>query len=375
MDTQHSTHGSLYAYSSPGYSSFYDAWVESLFASSGTASPTAPVKKNEDITIFTEIIRGQVRSSTRGVVNVVDLGTGTGRVVCELYRELSSAISDPCGAAALGQSNSAPPASPTQISIWGIDHSAEMLDAAVNAFNRLEKELGGNPHSQSIFIHRPHWARASAAAFTDTLASTSLGLGNIDVLLLSVGTIHHLVNPQEVLSFLGELSKGLRPGSGVALISVLEEMIPASAQQGGDNTAHLEEDYSGDMAIRSTTQPGAAYVKSPTVTTWETRDVEVDADNGSPITVKSQVRTDRWTVECFDGLPEGTLPEGDTGVVAVAKGSPDRGKSVWKREMEWSLAMWDEDAFRKLVGVAGLEIEAVKRGSFQRWYTVVKRRN
>lgn len=369
MDTQHSTHGSSYAYSSPGYSNFYDAWVESLFTSSGTASLTAPPKKNEDIAIFAEQIREQVCSSTRDVVNVIDLGTGTGRVICELYRELSGAMCDP-SVAGLGQNSSVPPASPTQISIWGIDHSAEMLDTAVNTFASLEQELGDKSPRMSIFIHRPHWVRAPAAAFIDILASASLGPGNIDVLLFSVGTIHHLVHPQEVLSFLRELNKGLRPGSGVALISVLEEMISASAQQGGDSTAHPEVDYSGDVAIHSTTQLGAVYVKGPTTTTWETRDVEVDADNGGSIAVRSQVRTDRWTVECFDGLPGGS-PGVDR--VAASQGDVGRGKRVWKREMEWSLAAWDEGAFGKLVGAAGLEIVGVKSGSFQRWYTVKRK--
>ena len=152
MDTQHSTHGSSYAYSSPGYSNFYDAWVESLFTSSGAASPTAPPKKNEDIALFAEQIREQVGKSTRDV-NVIDLGTGTGRVVCELYRELSGATCDPC-VAGLGQNSSVPPAPPTQISIWGINHSAKMLDAAVNTFASLEQELGDNSPSKSIVIHR-----------------------------------------------------------------------------------------------------------------------------------------------------------------------------------------------------------------------------
>ena len=204
----------------------------------------------------------------------------------------------------------------------------------------------------------------------DILASASLRPGSVDVLLLSVGTIHHLVHPQEVLSFLRELSKGLRPGSGVALISVLEEMISASAQQDGDSTAHLEVDYSGDVAIRSTTQLGAVYVKGPTATTWETRDVEVDVDNGGSITVRSQVRTDRWTVECFDALPGGN-PGLDR--VVASQGDLGRGERVWKREMEWSMAAWDEGAFEKLVGVAGLEIVGVKSGSFQRWYTVKRK--
>ena len=295
------------------------------------------------------------------MVNIVDLGTGTGRVVFELYRAL------------FGSLDSAPSIDPditqhgldtSRIQIWGIDHSAAMLETAAKIFNETWSIKANS-------LPQPHWLRASASEFVTTLSNASEGArltpGQIDVLLMSAGTIHHLVDPTELFAFLQELSRGLCPGSGRAAISVLDEMISVHENNPvGEEAVVVGVQYGADLIVASKNKPGSVYVKSPTVTTEKVTNVVLETGSGT-VEVRSQVRTDNWTVSFIDGLPE---PTESTAAARIVK--EGEGKLVWKKEMKWSVAVWNEEAFKRLAAIAQLEIIDVVNGGFQKWY-VLKR--
>ncbi|RPB29348.1 hypothetical protein L211DRAFT_832037 [Terfezia boudieri ATCC MYA-4762] len=379
IDTQHKIHGPSYAYSHTTYPAFYDAWVDSMF-SPPTPSPSPIVGKNEDIPIFEEFIRDQLAAkkaslmittddyeSESCIVNIVDLGTGTGRVICEIIRGIYSAT------AAEEDLKKEEELQQPKMNFWGVDHSPSMLSHAENRFSQLKLDYE-TKFKQSI-PSTPLWICASASTFQTILSSSTtpkqrLNQGELDLLFMSVGTIHHLVDPNEVLAFLMELARGLKAGTGRAVVSVLDEMVPGEGEGGG-----VEYSKGENQIIKAKGGTGEIYVKSPTITSEEVKVVEVDVSIGDGeekmLKVNSQRRIDKWTVGYYDGLPEGWEKVGKSPAEMVEEG---KGRNVWTKEMEWSLAVWDEDVFRALVGVARLEVLEVRRGVFQRWYVLGKKR-
>ncbi|KAF8422771.1 hypothetical protein BGX38DRAFT_1279755 [Terfezia claveryi] len=378
IDTQHKTHGPSYAYSHTAYPAFYDAWVDSMFSPpTPSLSPSQPIlPKNEDIPIFEEFIRDQLAAKKESrmittddyesescTVNIVDLGTGTGRVICEIFRGIYSSA-----AAAVEEELQQP-----KMNFWGVDHSPSMLSHAESTFSQLKLDYESKIN-RSI-PSTPIWICASASTFLTILSSTTthkerLNQGELDLLFMSVGTIHHLVDPNEVLAFLMELARGLKAGTGRAVVSVLDEMVPGEGEGGG-----LEYSKGEDQIIKAKGGTGEIYVKTPTIPSEEAKVVEVDVSIGGGeekmLVVISQRRIDKWTVGFYDGLPEGWEKVGKSPAEMVEEG---KGRNVWRKELEWSLAVWDEDVFRALVRVARLEVLEVRRGVFQRWYVLGKQR-
>ena len=294
MDTQHSTHGSKYAYSSPDYPAFYDAWVDAMFTPS---DDSANLVKSEDTPVFAEVVKLQIDSAKqhgRNAVHIVDLGTGTRRCVRELWKVLDEAQVE---------RNESP-----GVVIWGVDHAKAMLERAEEVFEFFIKDINTSTANttgeRTGDWNKPKWVCASATGFADAIRSyPGPNEAEIDAILMSVGTIHHLIEPKEVLGFLKEMKRGLRAGSGVGIVSVLDEMYAAGAESKGEAAVHSVEDhvkveFGADLLVRG--RDGRVYSKSPTVTTWDERAVAVE-----DVRVDWRVKTDRWTVECYEGLNEG----------------------------------------------------------------------
>lgn len=178
------------------------------------------------------------------------------------------------------------------------------------------------------------WKAASATNFSDVLEEGDKGL--VDLLVFSAGSIAHLTEREEVQLFLREVKGVLRPGEGVAVVSVLTEVIPGSPQGEGEET---EPEYEAPLTLPCNEQgQGGWWIKSPTVVTWN---------------AARDVRTDSFCVEFY---------------------SAD-GERVWKEELRWSLGMFREEAFKEDVEDAGLVVaEIVGEGKGHERFYVLKTR-
>jgi SAM-dependent methyltransferase len=157
MDGQHFSHGTSYAYSAPEWPEFYDLWVESL-------SGPGPY---EDARIFWNALRDIIAAHRESkfspsnipdgkeVITVVDLGTGTGRVINGLVAAMV-AESQAEAKAEEGES------SRVIIRLVDVDHSKAMLKRARKRFDEVWSGKEGLLEGKVI---GPHWMRASAARF------------------------------------------------------------------------------------------------------------------------------------------------------------------------------------------------------------------
>lgn len=281
MDTQPSTHisSSSYAYVSPRFPCFYDAWVHYLFGSKS---------------IDTEVYLSQLPYNNKSPV-IVDLFTGSGRVLKEIIA-----------------SGRAPGAT-----LYGIDHSPAMLARA----STTTAPTGG-----------VKWRCASATSFASALDDDDGG-AKADLLIASAGSVSHLIHRDEVRGLLTEVARALAV-SGVAVVSVLAEMLAETAGAGEDDIGLLTFPCEDDGEGRK-----GRWVKSPTVATWD----------GS-----GRVRVDTFQVEFYED-----------GVEQV----------VWREELKWSLATFDEDQWAADVAEAQLEIAEIVPESEvngQRFYVLKK---
>ena len=309
MDGQHSKHGTDYAYSSSEWPEFYDLWIESIFGP-GPA---------EDIAVFSKCLQSMIDDALPNqIITVLDVGTGTGRVIKDL-----------CWTSMI----KVPPNDGPVVKFVGMDHSSAMLSRAMRNFFEQSCVEGSR-------FGDPEWFHGSAARFGSSGMVLEL---KTDLVIFAAGGIGHLTADGEVKLFLEQVKKVLREARGsVAIVSVLNEFIPRRegdfAEQSMEHRG--EEVQEEEVRIASRDNPGLVYVKSPTVTTWD-----------------GSVRTDRFSVK------------------AVKEGHGDKGSSmeagsevVWEKDMAWSIKQFNEPAWQEEVKSSGLEIDSVQDGLLQRWY-------
>jgi SAM-dependent methyltransferase len=298
MDGQHHSHGSLYAYSKAEWPEFYDLWVEQLFG-------TGP---SEDSPVFWEALQMLLDSRPEGPpITVLDLGTGTGRVLKALVQNAND-HQQLAG----------------RVDLWGIDHSAAMIERAAKTFT-----------PSSPFT--PHFAVAAASDFLSKPDTNGL-TGTVDLLIFAAGGVGHLVAEGEVEQFLGNVAGALRlGGSAMAIISVLNEVNEEERQTSGSE--NLE--YGVPVTIPSRDSPSKIFRKTPTIVTWNK---------------DKTVKTDTFTV------------------IVLRKDEEGVGERVIKEEeMCWSLRVFDESKWRDDVERSGLEIAHKTSGKVQNWYFLKRR--
>jgi SAM-dependent methyltransferase len=310
MDGQYLSHSSSYAYGSEEWPEFYDLWVESLFG-------TGP---SEDIPVFRSALKRHV-AGCNGVhtINVVDIGTGTGRVIKDLWQEPNGSLKE--------------------VSFWGLDNAQAMLDRAKLTFGVLEATHRSESSDRPARLP-PIWIQAPAADFTSHLPEL---VGKTDLILFAAGGIGHLTADDEVIGFLTQVRQALRPPEhselARAVISVLYEMIPeknadlAVEQRRSGTGLPSGEALDDGYKIPSRDHTGVMYSKSPTVSQWS-----------------HDVRTDSFTIK-------------------IAKHREGQEGEVFKeKDVAWSLRIFDEKAFKDAVEKSGLRVEEVREGEMQRWY-------
>ena len=278
-----------YAYASPRFPVFYDAWVLAMFGN--THSETSVYQK-------------YLRSYSHRQV-ILDLCTGTGRVVRALgegysHKSLEDAI------------------------IYGIDHAPAMVQRAQATCTPTHP------------MQEHKWKVASATDFYEALDDGE----KVDLLINSAGSISHLLHRRDVQSFLGQVKKSLRPQTGVALISVLMEMIHGPEEkEGPGGSEDLVQDGMGGLILPCEDDGeglSGYWHKSATKVTWNE---------------DKTVRTDSFYVE---------LHTGSNGAVA------------WREDLNWGLAVFDEKAWVEDVESAGLKVVDMipEGGSYQRFYVL-----
>jgi hypothetical protein len=341
MDGQHSSHGDSYAYSAPEWPEFYDLWTDSLFGS-----------KHEDVPIYWEKMLDKIssyvdRHATLSAaaaspgshisfadeeITVVDIGTGTGRVIKELVSALVPGLiafaeqeKENWNVNGNGNTQNYHP----RVQFVGLDHGQAMLWRAEDMF--MDNWLG-NWDRAAKYLKSPQWVRTTAGDFVEECAELEKG---VDLLIFAAGGISHLTGEEERKAFLGQVRKGLKERESLAVVSVLTDFIKGNeGNEGGE--ARME----GAARIESKDHAGLVYIKTPTVT-------NMDGD----------LRTDKFSVRAVRQDDAPTVDSAGSGE-----------KEVWQKDMAWSVKLFDEAEWKTEVQSEGLKITSVKKGNIQRWY-------
>ncbi|RPA95497.1 hypothetical protein L873DRAFT_1314561 [Choiromyces venosus 120613-1] len=180
------------------------------------------------------------------------------------------------------------------------------------------------------------WKVASATDFAEALDKRD----KVDLLINSAGSISHLPNRRDVRLFLDQVKKSLRPETGVAIISVLTEMLhgPEGKTELGGSDSPVEHGM-GELILPCQDDGeglSGSWRKSPTKVIWNE---------------DKTVRTDSFYVELH---------------------TDSKGTVAWREDLDWSLAVFDEKAWAEDIGGAGLEIvEMIPEGDgHERFYVL-----
>ncbi|KAJ9640950.1 hypothetical protein H2201_002184 [Coniosporium apollinis] len=341
------------AYHNADWPECYDLWVRHLFGSG----------PSEDVPIFRRVLQDVLRhiaqnkppqsSAKQRYVNIIDIGTGTGRVLRDLFdcisnREAFSALE-----------TSSPVTSELGFRLWGTEPSASMLaraNALVTAYCRKPGDVPSHPNRSRAPPFQLGWVQCSAVDFSRTMRQT-FGFrdddpakpGFADLIIFAAGGLGHLVSSDDVRSFLNEVADALKPGHGRAVVSVLRELLPAGEAR--ESVAAVEAIANADVSdaatatkgaekpdrvdqlfrVRSLDNPDQVFVKHPPTERWD-----------------GNVRTDSFVLEVEDL----------------------EGKVLRKHNLEWKSRRFDLDTWSEALRDAGLEVAEMIDGEIQLWYVL-----
>jgi SAM-dependent methyltransferase len=248
IDGQQTTHGQSYAYTSPYWAEFYDMWVEDI------VGPTALAKDDD---FFFSLLSPFLsnNSSIQEPLRVVDMATGTGRVIRGILRKMESHAQ-----------TKKPLENQDRIEIWGIDHSQAMIERAKSL---LEMRL--QPLTTVI------WRNTTAASFVDENPELQ---NTVDLIIFAAGSIGHLTAPGEKKRYLQQVVKALRKTDHsrahrpVAAISILKEEDSLDSKE--QDIPNLQVSHATEMRKISQRWPHLEYHKSP-ITTLRNEDGLIDS--------------------------------------------------------------------------------------------------
>lgn len=306
MDGQRSTHGESYAYTSPYWAEFYDMWVEDI------VGPTALAKDDD---FFFSLLSPFLSKDSymREPLRVVDMATGTGRVIRGIVRKMESRAQ-----------KTTPLEDQENIEIWGIDHSQTMIE-------RAKSLLKADLQSSTTVV----WRNTTAANFVDENPKLQ---DAVDLIIFAAGSMGHLTAPGERKRFLQQVVKALRkPGHSrahrsVAAISILKE--DGGLKSTGQDIPDLQVSHTTEMRKTSRRWPHLEYHKSHMTT----------------------VRNEEGSVDSF----KLTTVETATG------------KLISQETYSWSLKLFNEDEWEKELADCGLsisqKIETESKMASETWY-------
>lgn len=280
------------SYDTPGFAEFYEHLLHSL---------PPEYEPGRDLDVYWPLLE-QTLQGAAGVadvctgvaagVAVLDLCTGSGRVLLGLLQRLaSSAAAQAASAGGL------------QLRLAGVDSSEEMLAAA-----RGQLAAARAPPPPWC---RVEWHRADVAALgAPQLAALQLA-GACRLVLISAGSFHHLLSAADQLACLRGVAAALSPaGPSWAVLNIFDP-------------GHLQ------------ASPGEAAVLGPFRRTCVRQEAEAQPDGG-------RVWRQRFQLERY------------ASPAAAAAG--DAQQLSWRRQEEWALREVAPHQLRQLAAQAGLAV-------------------
>lgn len=173
--------------------------------------------------VYQELRSSLLKNPTEPFV-IMDVGTGTGRVIKGLSSNATSAGDDFFNT-----------------KILGVDNAQEMLNKA---------------DLNSDYLSQEHvsWILGSALALETVMAQS--GYEKVDLLIFSIGSISHLWEEGQPEKFLEQVSKVLRPGTGRAYVSIYDGSL---VQKKDEISFHQPK---GVTEVRSSIFPNTMYRES-----------------------------------------------------------------------------------------------------------------
>jgi SAM-dependent methyltransferase len=292
------------AYHNPDWAECYDLWVREIFGE-GPA---------EDIALFEELMQHTLsKAQPDATISVVDLGTGSGRVLVGLQD-------------VIGKSKD------MTFKVWGLEPSSAMLDRAKRFWGEgvaNQKNMGHWKQNRVI----DHWIRCGATDFADHIMTES---PSVDLIFFAAGGIGHITTNSDMLRFLQNVKKVLG-SDGKAIVSVLKDFIigdEGTESQGATNKDQTETVSATEMGqkpqrIPSVDSPGLVYVKHPTTES-----------------MTGDIKTERFQLDIED----------------------ESGKLLRSHDLSWDERLFDPKSWESSVRDCGLRIAEVKGGQIQVWY-------
>ncbi|KAJ5727667.1 hypothetical protein N7493_005487 [Penicillium malachiteum] len=171
-------------YDSPYLAEHYDIFCEKHMT-----------EQRIDVPVYWEQLQKIQSSAPQQPFVVLDVGTGTGRILHGLASQASQESYDL-----------------STVEFIGLEPSQDMLDRA--ALN-----------SQMDHVGRVAWEQGTAL---DLVGVPSLegGAKKVSMLMWAVGSISHLHEPEQPTQFLSQVAKVLLPGTGRVIISISHHLAP-----------------------------------------------------------------------------------------------------------------------------------------------------
>lgn len=293
------------AYHNPDWAECYDLWVRLIFGD-------GPV---EDLAVFEDILRDIINAQPLdSYISVVDVGTGSGRVLLSLQDIFQKNLK-------------------RHFEVWGLEPSSPMLDRAKRFWSEAidKRKRDSEAHWDEARV-RDHWVQCGAADFAGQVLEEDHCDG-MDLVIFAAGGVCHVITNQEILKFLAGVKKTLKSG-GKAVISILRDFIPSSPA----DTNFKSQDYEISIAkgkkpqiIFSMDHPGLVYVKHPTTES-----------------VEGNVKTEKFRLDVED----------------------EEGNVLRTHELSWDERMFDKDFWESCIKETGLKVGEVREGAIQIWYVL-----
>ncbi|GAB4822252.1 hypothetical protein N2152v2_009298 [Parachlorella kessleri] len=318
------------SYDVPGFATFYDAMVEGL---------PEEYEAGKDVDFFWAQLQRVLEA--QGTARVLDLCTGTGRVVEGLVRHLALRRSSPSDVAS-------PPVLQEQqgwtVALTGVDNSEHMLQVAQDKL-----QLSTLPAGVSC-----SWLCSDIANLPP---QEDLG-GPFDLIILSAGSFHHLLTKQEQLSCLTAI-KHLLADHQAAVIN----LMPSSDLQAQPGTVMLAGGYCRECIDQEREeQPDGGVVwrqqfmlslDTPPIASQGSAQRGEHEEEQAP-RASSSASARQGGQEHGERGKEGqamSQAAGDTqGTVEEAAGG------AWEQEEGWALREVEPDEFRRLLEACGLRV-------------------
>ncbi|RAL08878.1 class I SAM-dependent methyltransferase [Aspergillus homomorphus CBS 101889] len=206
-------------YNSPYLAEYYDSWIWD----------------RGDLQYFSRILQEQLAKSSLPAHTpfcILDVGTGTGRVLRHLSTTLPQGLSKP-------------------INLVGLEIEPHMLDRA----RRLQSEIKSQPEVVISWVQGSAFELSAAPPFSSSSATSS----KVDILLFPFGSLAHFTEPGQAERFFTEVAKVLRPGTGRAYIPLLHKLLIDD----GDITELAEQALYPAATVTSKEYPGVTYYEKP----------------------------------------------------------------------------------------------------------------